>query len=39
VLTLPTIGLIALALIAVNLGLVRLGVILFDRESILTRWR
>lgn len=39
VLTLPTIGLIALGLMAVNLGLARLGVILFDRESILTRWR
>ncbi len=39
VLTPLTIGLIALGLVAVNLGLARLGVILFDRESILTRWR
>jgi ABC-2 type transport system permease protein len=39
VLTLPVIAVIGLGLAALNLGLARLGVALFDRESILTRWR
>jgi ABC-2 type transport system permease protein len=38
VLTVPTIGLIALALVVLNAVLIRIGVALFDRESILTRW-
>ena len=38
-LTVPTILLIALALVGANIGLLRLGVALFDRESILTRWK
>ena len=38
-LTVPAILLIALALVAVNAGLMRIGVALFDRESILTRWK
>jgi ABC-2 type transport system permease protein len=38
-LTLTTIGWLAMALAAVNAGLMRLGVRLFHRESILTRWR
>ncbi len=38
-LTVPAILLIALALVVVNIGLMRIGVALFDRESILTRWK
>ena len=38
-LTVPVIGLIALALAGVNTALMLLGVKLFDRESILTRWK
>src|SRR5688572_11913943 len=38
-LTLPTIALIALALAGVNVGLMMLGIALFARESILTRWK
>jgi ABC-2 type transport system permease protein len=36
--TLAMIGVIALVLAAVNIALLRLGISLFDRESILTRW-
>jgi ABC-2 type transport system permease protein len=38
-LTMPTIAAIAGGLVVLNAGLVWLGVTLFDRESILTRWR
>jgi ABC-2 type transport system permease protein len=38
-LTVRAILLIALVLVAVNAALVRLGIALFDREAILTRWR
>ena len=38
-LTIPVIAFIALALAGVNLGLTLIGIALFDRESILTRWR
>ncbi|HEY5619541.1 MAG TPA: ABC transporter permease subunit [Vicinamibacterales bacterium] len=38
-LTVPVIASIALALTAVNAGLMFLGIALFDRESILTRWK
>ncbi|MGH9257953.1 MAG: ABC transporter permease subunit [Vicinamibacterales bacterium] len=38
-LTGPVITSIALALAAVNAGLMLLGIVLFDRESILTRWK
>jgi ABC-2 type transport system permease protein len=38
-LTLPIIGAAALALIGINVGLMLLGTVLFDRESILTRWK
>lgn len=38
-LTVPRILIIALVLAAVNVGLLRIGVALFDRESILTRWK
>ena len=38
-LTLPTIGIMAATLVALNAGLMALGVALFDRESILTRWK
>lgn len=38
-LTIPRILLVALALVVVNIGLMRIGVALFDRESILTRWK
>jgi ABC-2 type transport system permease protein len=38
-LTLPVIGFIALMLAGVNAGLMLLGIALFDRESILTRWK
>jgi ABC-2 type transport system permease protein len=37
--TLPMIGAAALALAGVNVGLMLVGVTLFDRESILTRWK
>ena len=37
-LTIPVIAFIALALVGVNLGLMLLGIALFERESILTRW-
>ena len=39
VLTIPLIAVIALALAGVNGGLMLLGIQLFDRESILTRWK
>ncbi|MBI2827867.1 MAG: ABC transporter permease [Acidobacteria bacterium] len=38
-LTIPAIVFIALALAGVNAGLMLVGIALFDRESILTRWR
>lgn len=38
-LTMRAVLLIAVALAAVNAVLVRIGIALFDRESILTRWR
>lgn len=38
-LTLPVIGAAALALAGVNIGLLLIGTALFDRESILTRWK
>jgi ABC-2 type transport system permease protein len=38
-LTLPVIGFIALLLAGVNAGLMVVGIALFDRESILTRWK
>ncbi len=38
-LTLPMIGAAALVLTGVNIGLLLLGITLFDRESILTRWK
>ncbi|MSO29379.1 MAG: hypothetical protein EXQ48_00355 [Acidobacteria bacterium] len=38
-LTVPKILVVALVLAAVNLALLRIGVALFDRESILTRWK
>ena len=38
-LTIPVIAFIALALAGVNAGLMLLGIALFDRESILTRWK
>ncbi len=39
VLTPAVITLAALALVAANAGLMRVGIALFDRESILTRWK
>jgi ABC-2 type transport system permease protein len=39
VLTLPVVALIGLGLVALNVALAALGVALFDRESILTRWK
>ena len=39
VLNLPVIGFIALILAGVNAGLMLVGITLFDRESILTRWK
>src|SRR5687767_2539731 len=39
VLTLPVIGFIALTLAGVNAGLMLVGIALFDRESILIRWK
>ena len=38
-LTIPVIAFIALALAGVNAGLMLLGISLFDRESILPRWK
>lgn len=38
-LTIPVIAAIAVGLIVLNAGLMWVGVVLFDRESILTRWR
>ena len=38
-LTPPVIGIVAATLILLNAGLLALGVVLFDRESILTRWK
>jgi ABC-2 type transport system permease protein len=38
-LTLPVIASLALLLTAANAGLMLLGIALFDRESILTRWK
>jgi ABC-2 type transport system permease protein len=38
-LTVPVVLLIALLLAVVNVGLMRVAVALFDRESILTRWK
>jgi ABC-2 type transport system permease protein len=38
-LTMPVIAFIALALAGVNAGLMLLGIALFERESILTRWK
>lgn len=38
-LTLPVVAFIALALAGVNVGLMLVGIALFDRESILTRWK
>ena len=38
-LTIPVIGFIALMLAGVNAGLMLFGIALFDRESILTRWK
>lgn len=38
-LTGPVIAVLALVLLVLNAGLIRLGVALFDRESILTRWK
>jgi hypothetical protein len=38
-LTVPVIGFIALMLAGVNAGLMLFGIALFDRESILTRWK
>ncbi len=38
-LTIPIILLISLVLVVLNAGLMRLAVALFDRESILTRWK
>jgi len=38
-LTVPVIGVMALVLVALNVLLAWIGVRLFDRESILTRWR
>jgi ABC-2 type transport system permease protein len=39
ILTVPVIAFIALALTGVNAALTLIGVALFDRESILTRWK
>jgi ABC-2 type transport system permease protein len=35
----PVIALVAAVLVILNAGLMCLGVALFDRESILTRWK
>lgn len=39
VVTMPVILLITGVMAAINVGLIRLGVSLFDRETILTRWK
>lgn len=39
VLTVPMIGAVSLALAVINAALMRVAVALFDRESILTRWK
>jgi ABC-2 type transport system permease protein len=39
VLTIPLIGYLAVALTGVNAGLMLIGIKLFDREAILTRWK
>ena len=39
VVTMPIILLITAVLAAISAGLMRLGVALFDRETILTRWK
>jgi ABC-2 type transport system permease protein len=39
VLTPPVIAYLAIALGGVNIGLMLIGVKLFDREAILTRWK
>jgi len=38
-LTMPMVGAAALVLVVLNVGLMLLGISLFDRESILTRWK
>ena len=38
-LTVPVVALIALGLLVLNAGLMWLGITLFDRETILTRWK
>jgi len=38
-LTAPVIAGIALGLIVINAGLMRIAIALFDRETILTRWK
>jgi hypothetical protein len=38
-LTLPLTILIAVGLLVINAGLMWLGIVLFDRETILTRWK
>jgi ABC-2 type transport system permease protein len=38
-LTVPVIAFMSLGLIGLNMGLMRLGIVLFERESILTRWK
>jgi ABC-2 type transport system permease protein len=38
-LTVPVIASVAAGLLVVNAGLMRLGIALFDRETILTRWK
>jgi ABC-2 type transport system permease protein len=38
-LTVTLIAWIALGLLVVNAGLMRVGIALFDRETILTRWK
>jgi ABC-2 type transport system permease protein len=39
VVTVPIILAVTAILVMVNVGLIRLGVSLFDRETILTRWK
>jgi ABC-2 type transport system permease protein len=38
-LSVPVIAMIALGLLVINAGLMRLAIALFDRETILTRWK
>jgi ABC-2 type transport system permease protein len=38
-LSVPVIASIALGLLAINAGLIWLAIALFDRETILTRWK